>query len=87
MKPNSLLVNTARSGLIAPDILEAALLAGRPGALAIDVHDSEPVLAPTKLIRLPNCLATPHIGYVEADSYEILFSAAFQVLLEHLETR
>lgn len=84
MKPGSLLVNTARPGLIAPGVLEAALQAGRPGAAAIDVHDSEPVLAPTGASRLPNCLATPHIGYVEAGSYEILFGAAFRVLQEHL---
>lgn len=84
MKPDSLLVNTARPGLIAPGVLEAALQAGRPGAAAIDVHGSEPVLAPTALTRLPNCLATPHIGYVEASSYEILFGAAFRVLREHL---
>lgn len=84
MKPGSLLVNTARPGLIAPGALEAALQKGRPGAAAIDVHDSEPVLAPPALIRHPNCLATPHIGYVEAGSYEILFGAAFRVLQEHL---
>lgn len=84
MKPTALLVNTARPGLIEPGALEAALRAGRPGAAAIDVHEGEPLLEATALAALPNCLATPHIGYVEAGSYEILFGAAFRALQEHL---
>lgn len=84
MKPTSLLVNTARPALLAPGSLETALKAGRPGSAANDVHDMEPVLAATELTRLPICLATTHIGYVEAHSYEILFGAAFAVLEAHL---
>ena len=84
MKPTALLVNTARPGLIQPGALEAALRAGRPGMAAIDVHPDKPVLAATELLSLPNCLATPHIGYVEHNSYETLFTAAFQALLTNL---
>lgn len=85
MKPDAVLVNTARPALIEPGALETALRAGRPGMAAIDVHEHEPVLERTGLLALPNCIATPHIGYVERGSYEVLFDAAFSVLIGHLQ--
>ncbi|MRD48420.1 D-2-hydroxyacid dehydrogenase family protein [Caenimonas koreensis] len=77
MKPTSLLVNTSRAELIAPDALIAALNRGRPGMAAVDVFESEPILQGHALLRLENCICTPHIGYVELDSYELYFGAAF----------
>ena len=77
MKPSALLVNTSRAELIEPDALIAALNRGRPGLAAIDVFESEPILQGHALLRLENCICTPHIGYVEQDSYEMYFSAAF----------
>lgn len=77
MKPTSLLVNTSRAELIQPDALLAALNRGRPGMAAVDVFESEPILQGHALLRLENCICTPHIGYVERDSYETYFSAAF----------
>ena len=44
---------------------------------AIDVFESEPILQGHALLRLENCICTPHIGYVEQDSYEMYFSSAF----------
>ncbi len=77
MKPMALLVNTSRAELIAPEALIAALNRGRPGMAAIDVFESEPILQGHALLRLENCICTPHIGYVELDSYELYFGAAF----------
>ncbi|MDQ6882157.1 MAG: D-2-hydroxyacid dehydrogenase family protein [Pseudomonadota bacterium] len=77
MKPTALLVNTSRAELVAPDALIAALNRGRPGMAAIDVFESEPILQGHALLRLENCICTPHIGYVELDSYELYFGAAF----------
>ncbi len=77
MKPTSLIVNTSRAELIAPDALIAALNRGRPGMAAIDVFESEPILQGHALLRLENCICAPHIGYVEQDNYEVLFGAAF----------
>ena len=77
MKPTSLLVNTSRAELVQPDALVAALNRGRPGMAAIDVFESEPILQGHALLRLENCICTPHIGYVEQGSYELYFGAAF----------
>ena len=81
MKPTALLVNTSRAELIAPGTLEAALSAGRPGFAALDVFESEPLAADATLLRRHNVLATPHLGYVEQNSYEIYFKAAFENIL------
>ncbi|MGO2391710.1 MAG: D-2-hydroxyacid dehydrogenase family protein [Halomonas sp.] len=83
MKPTSLLVNTSRSQLLAPQALEQALRAGRPGQAAVDVFDTEPVVT-SSLLELPNVVATPHLGYVEKDSYELYFGDAFSNLLAYI---
>lgn len=78
MKPDALLVNTSRAELIEPGALEAALRAGRPGFAAVDVYEEEPVLgANHPLLALDNAVCTPHLGYVEKDSYESYFGQAF----------
>ncbi|MGL4574704.1 MAG: D-2-hydroxyacid dehydrogenase family protein [Burkholderiaceae bacterium] len=78
MKPEALLVNAARAELIAHDALVAALNRGRPGFAAVDVFDSEPILQGHPLLRMENTLCTPHIGFVEKNSYEMYFAAAFE---------
>jgi D-3-phosphoglycerate dehydrogenase len=77
MKPDALFVNTSRAELVAEGALEAALHAGRPGTAALDVFHSEPLAADHPLLRIPTVLATPHLGYVEQDSYALYFAAAF----------
>jgi D-3-phosphoglycerate dehydrogenase len=79
MKPDALLVNTARAGLIAPGALVAALDAGRPGQAAVDVFDEEPALD-DPLVHHPRAVATPHLGYVTRETYEIYFGEAFAQL-------
>lgn len=80
MKPDALLVNTSRAELIAPGALEAALRVGRPGAAAIDVFDTEPLPPTASLLQLENLIATPHLGYVEQDSYEMYFRPLFEAI-------
>jgi len=77
MKPTALIVNTSRAELIQTDALISALNRGRPGLAAVDVFESEPILQGHALLRLENCICTPHIGFVEQESYETYFSAAF----------
>lgn len=85
MGPTSLLVNTSRAELIEPDALISALNRGRPGMAAVDVFESEPILQGHALLRLENCICTPHIGYVELDSYELYFNAAFDNVVNFIK--
>jgi D-3-phosphoglycerate dehydrogenase / 2-oxoglutarate reductase len=80
MKQTSLLVNTSRAELIEPGALEVALKAGRPGFATVDVYEEEPV-KDHPLLHLDNAICTPHLGYVEKDSYEMYFGAAFDEIL------
>lgn len=84
MKPSALLVNTSRAGLIEPGALAQALAAGRPGAAAVDVFESEPMIDPQHpLLQLPNAICTPHIGYVTEDEYETQFSDVFDQIVAY----
>jgi D-3-phosphoglycerate dehydrogenase len=76
MRPDALLVNTARAGLIQRGALETALGAGRPGRAAIDVFDDEPATG-DPLVQNAAVLATPHLGYVTWETYESYFGQAF----------
>jgi D-3-phosphoglycerate dehydrogenase len=82
MKTTALIVNTSRAGLIEPGALVAALERGRPGRAAVDVYEEEPLLDPAHpLLRMNNAVCTPHLGYVERDGYERIFSAIFDQIL------
>ena len=84
MKPTALLVNTSRAPLIAPGALVAALRAGRPGLAAVDVYEQEPLTDPSDpLLQLANVVATPHIGYVTREEYEIQFSDIFDQIVAY----
>jgi D-3-phosphoglycerate dehydrogenase len=79
MKPDAILINTARAELIEPGALVTALRLGRPGFAAVDVYEQEPVLADRHPLQdLPNCLCTPHLGFVELDNYESYLGQAFE---------
>jgi D-3-phosphoglycerate dehydrogenase len=78
MQPDALFVNTSRAELVAENALEEALHRGRPGFAALDVFTSEPLPPEAPLLKMPTVLATPHLGYVEKDSYELYFRTAFE---------
>jgi D-3-phosphoglycerate dehydrogenase len=86
MKPDALIVNTSRAELIESGALVAALRSGRPGFAAVDVYEEEPILgADHPLLALDNAVCTPHLGYVEKDSYELYFGQAFDQVLAFAE--
>jgi D-3-phosphoglycerate dehydrogenase len=87
MKPDALFVNTSRAELVAEGALEAALKKGHPGAAALDVFVDEPLPLDAPLLKIPTVLATPHLGYVEQDSYEMYFRAAFENIVNFAEGR
>jgi len=82
MKPTSLLVNTSRAPLITPGALLEALRSGRPGMAAIDVFEEEPLRDPHHpLLTMKNVVATPHIGYVTREEFELQFSDVFDQIV------
>lgn len=86
MQPEALFVNTSRAGLIAPGALLEALKVGRPGKAAIDVFDSEPLIDSTDpLLSHPNLIATPHIGFVTEDEFDLQFADIFDQVNAYAE--
>jgi D-3-phosphoglycerate dehydrogenase len=68
MKPTALIVNTARGALVDTTALEAALTERRIGGAALDVFETEPLPANSKLRHLPNVLLTPHVAWYSTES-------------------
>ncbi|MBW1251751.1 MULTISPECIES: D-2-hydroxyacid dehydrogenase family protein [Pantoea] len=86
MKPDALFVNTSRAELVAADALLSALQQGHPGFAALDVFEAEPIYDPAHpLLSMSNVLCTPHIGYVEKDSYRLYFKTAFDNVVRFFE--
>jgi len=82
MKPTTLLINTSRAELIAPDALLNGLRAGRPGYAAVDVYEKEPILdGDHPFLSMPNVVCTPHLGWAEWDNFELYFSEAFEQIV------
>ena len=46
------------------------------------MYETEPLPVDSPLLRMENVLASPHLGYVEKDGYELYFRAAFQNVLD-----
>jgi D-3-phosphoglycerate dehydrogenase len=82
MKTDALIVNTSRAELIETNALSTALASGRPGFAALDVFENEPLPKDFALHAKENVLLTPHLGYVERDSYELYFGTAFQNIID-----
>lgn len=73
MKPDAYLVNTSRGPIIDMDALVAALLGNRIAGAALDVYEEEPLPADDLLRSMENVLATPHIGFVTRETYQIMY--------------
>lgn len=61
MKPNAILVNTARGGVVDTDALVSALTGGQIAGAALDVFEDEPNVDP-RLLALEQVVLTPHLG-------------------------
>jgi len=87
MAPDSILVNTARGGIVDEAALAEALIAGRPGAAACDVFAVEPPPPDHPLLRLPNCIATPHLGAATEEALDRVGLAVVEQVIDVLEGR
>lgn len=87
MKPQSVLINTARGGIVDESALADALRAGKLGGAALDVFVSEPLPAGSPLQGAPNLLLTPHIAGVTAESNERVSSLIASRVAEALLAR
>jgi phosphoglycerate dehydrogenase-like enzyme len=78
MKPDAILVNTSRAGLVDTDALITVLEAGGILGAGLDVHDEEPLPVDHRLRSTPRTVLTPHLGYVTKDTYRIFFTQAVE---------
>jgi D-3-phosphoglycerate dehydrogenase len=86
MKPDALIVNTSRAGLIAPGALVSALKQGRPGRAGVDVFDEEPLRdVDDPLLNMDNVVCTPHLGYVTRTEYQVQFNDIFGQIVSYAE--
>ena len=86
MRDGALVVNTARAGLVAPGALEAEVAAGRLRA-AVDVFEDEPVRGPHPLLAAPETVATPHVGFVTEEEFDLQFADVFAQVAAFAEGR
>ena len=70
MKPNSILINTARGPVVNEQALANALKQGRIAGAATDVYGTEPPLKPENpLFDAPNLVMLPHIGFATEEAF------------------
>jgi phosphoglycerate dehydrogenase-like enzyme len=84
MKPTAYLINTSRGPLVDENALIKSLEENKIAGAALDVFDKEPLDENHPFRKLKNVLATPHIGFVTQDTYNLFFNDIVKALLNWL---
>ena len=84
VKPEAVLVNLARGGVVEEAALLAALQEGRLRGAALDVHEAEGEGKISPLAGLPNVLLSPHIGAGTFDSQYEIGEIVLQTIAEYM---
>ena len=84
MRPGAILVNTSRGPLVNEEALIAAVQSGRLFA-ALDVYHREPLPADHPLVRCPNTVLTPHLGYSVLEVYAEYYQHSVENALAFLD--
>lgn len=87
MKRGSILINTARGGLIDQDLLVVALATRHLSAAGLDVFADEPVAASHPLLRLENVVCAPHLAWLTQETLERSIGAALDNVARLTEGR
>ncbi len=87
MRADAILVNTSRSALVDMAAIGPALDRGRPGLVALDVYDEEPLPADFALAKHPHAVLTPHTGFVSQQVYRQFATGMVECLAAWLEGR
>ncbi|HEX4736112.1 MAG TPA: D-glycerate dehydrogenase [Allosphingosinicella sp.] len=86
MRPDAVLINTARGGLVDEEALIAALESGALAGAGLDVYPNEPHVDP-RLIALPNAVLLPHLGSATVESRDAMGEKVIANILAFSEGR
>jgi phosphoglycerate dehydrogenase-like enzyme len=87
MKPGAFLINTSRGPIVNEAALVTALREKRIAGAGLDVFDEEPLPAGHPLRTLDNVVATPHLGYVTEENYQVFYGQAVEDIAAWLDGR
>lgn len=84
MKPGSILINTARGGLVDLEALGVALRDGKIGGAGLDTFPKEPLEIPLALKDLPNLVVSPHVGASTVEAGQRVGLTAMRQVVDYL---
>lgn len=86
-KNSAIIINTARGNVIDMNALADALENKKIAGAGIDVFEKEPPLPLNhSLLKAPNCIVSPHIGYATRESFDIRINIVMKNILKWIET-